>query len=130
MTEITWKIKKIREQVGVIDGKVAPTIVLQNARYLHSMFKQWKTGNIWIFQDRIVYVGAEMPANVTNTEVIDVAGKSVVPGYIEPHVHPFQLYNPQSFADFSAQTGTTTFISDNMTFVLLLENKKAFSING
>ncbi|MEK4230848.1 adenine deaminase C-terminal domain-containing protein [Solibacillus sp. FSL H8-0538] len=128
MPEIKWKINNIREQVSVIDGKKAPTIVLQNARYLHSMFKQWMTGNIWILHDRIVYVGSEMPTNLTNTEVVDVAGKTIVPGYIEPHVHPFQLYNPQSFADFSAQTGTTTFISDNMTFVLLLQNKKAFPI--
>lgn len=128
MPENKWNISSIRQQVAVIDGQVAPTTVLKNARYLHSMFKQWMTGNIWISRDRIVYVGAEMPADLDRTEVVDIAGKTVVPGYIEPHVHPFQLYNPQSFADFSAQTGTTTFISDNMNFVALLKNKKAFSI--
>ncbi|MER1986802.1 MAG: adenine deaminase C-terminal domain-containing protein [Solibacillus sp.] len=128
MPEIKWKIKNIREQIAVIDGKTSPTMVLKNARYLHSMFKTWREGNIWILGDRIVYVGTEMPANLEGTEVVDVAGKTIVPGYIEPHVHPFQLYNPHSFADFAAQSGTTTFISDNMTFVSLLSNNKAFTL--
>ncbi|MER2192557.1 MAG: adenine deaminase C-terminal domain-containing protein [Solibacillus sp.] len=128
MPEIKWKIKNIREQIAVIDGKVSPTMVLKNTRYLHSMFKTWREGNIWILGDRIVYVGTDMPANLEGTEVVDVAGKTIVPGYIEPHVHPFQLYNPHSFADFAAQSGTTTFISDNMTFVSLLSNNKAFTL--
>ena len=128
MPEIKWKIKNIRDQIAVIDGKLSPNIVLKNARYLHSMFKKWMTGNIWVFGDRIVYVGEEMPQNLEGAEVIDVAGKTIVPGYIEPHVHPYQLYNPHSFAQFAAQTGTTTFLSDNMSFVLLLKNKKAFSL--
>lgn len=128
MPGIKWNIKNIREQVSVIDGKLAPTLVLTNARYLHSMLKKWLTGNIWILNDRIVYVGQEMPASLDHTEVVDIAGKTIVPGYIEPHVHPFQLYNPQSFAEFSAQTGTTTFICDNMVFASLMNNKKAFTM--
>jgi adenine deaminase len=127
MPEIKWKINHIRKQVSIIDGKAAPNLVLQNAKYLHSMLKQWVTGNIWISEERIVYVGKEMPLNLEGTEVIDMTGKVIVPGYIEPHVHPFQLYNPYSFAEFSAQSGTTTFISDNMTYVTMFENKKAFS---
>lgn len=128
MPEIKWKIKDIREQVATIDGKSAPCMVLKNARYLHSMFKQWMTGNIWILKDRIVYVGEEMPANIEGTQILDMAGKTIVPGYIEPHVHPYQLYNPSSFAEYAAQRGTTTFLSDNMTLVLLTNNKKAFSL--
>ena len=127
MSEIKWKINNIRKQVSIIDGHAAPNMVLQNAKYLHSMLKTWVVGNIWISEDRIVYVGKEMPANIEGTEIVDVAGKTIVPGYIEPHVHPFQLYNPHSFAEFCAQSGTTTFISDNMSFVSLFENKKAFS---
>ncbi|MED3662477.1 adenine deaminase C-terminal domain-containing protein [Ureibacillus sp. FSL K6-8385] len=123
-----WKIQEIRDQVAVVEGKKAPTIVLKNARYIHSMLKQWKYGNIWIFGGRIVYAGKEMPVNLDGTEVIDLEGKTVVPGYIEPHVHPFQLYNPESFADYAAQFGTTMFISDNLHFAVHLPRKKAFSI--
>ena len=128
MPQFKWKIKDIREHVSVLDGHTAPTIVLTNTTYLHSIFKKWITANIWIKDDRIVYVGNEMPKNLEGTEIVDVAGKKVVPSYIEPHVHPFQLYNPVSFANFSAQTGTTTFISDNSQFMLLKSNKQSFDI--
>ena len=128
MIDPAWKIGEIRQQIAVIDGKIAPSIVLTNARYLHSMYKRWMQGNIWILEDRIVYAGPKMPANTKGTEIVNVKGQTIVPGYIEPHVHPFQLYNPQSLADYSAQLGTTTFFSDNMTFFLKISNKKAFSI--
>lgn len=128
MIDPAWKIGEIRQQIAVIDGKIAPSIVLTNARYLHSMYKRWVQGNIWILEDRIVYAGPKMPVNTKGTEIVNVKGQTIVPGYIEPHVHPFQLYNPQTLADYSAQLGTTTFISDNMSFFLEINNKKTFSI--
>lgn len=128
MPKLNWKIKDIRNHVAVIDGHVAPTIVLTNATYLHSIYKTWLTANIWILGDRIVYVGQEMPKNLEGTELIDLTGKVVVPGYIEPHVHPFQLYNPVTFADYAAQRGTTTFLSDNAEFIKLLGDNEAFRL--
>ncbi|MEI4770313.1 adenine deaminase C-terminal domain-containing protein [Psychrobacillus sp. FJAT-51614] len=123
-----WKIEEIRHQIEVVNGTKAPDILIKNATYLHSHLKKWITGNIWIVKDRIVYTGAEMPLVSDRTEVYDANGQKIVPGYIEPHVHPFQLYQPHSFADYAAQLGTTTFIADNLVFFLSLENKKAFSI--
>ncbi|MBK3495726.1 adenine deaminase [Viridibacillus sp. YIM B01967] len=128
MQEPSWKIGQIRQQIAIIDGKEAPNLVIKNARYLHGVYKQWIQGNIWIAKDRIVYAGPKMPTNTTATEIVDAKGQTIVPGYIEPHVHPFQLYNPQTFADYAAQLGTTTFLSDNLMLFLLLKNKKAFSI--
>src|SRR5690606_15631151 len=75
-----------------------------------------------------VYAGKDMPLIGKSTEVQNMEGKWLVPGYIEPHVHPFQLYNPQTFADYAAQGGTTSFLSDNLTLFLSLENEKAFSL--
>lgn len=122
-----WKIDEIRQHVAVVDGQVAPTLVLTNARYLHSIFKTWMTANIWIYQDRIIYVGDKLPTHTT-AEVVDCTGKTIVPGYIEPHVHPFQLYGPDNFALFAGQGGTTTFIADNLSFFLALKNKQSFAI--
>ncbi|MFF2755020.1 adenine deaminase C-terminal domain-containing protein [Psychrobacillus sp. NPDC058041] len=123
-----WKIEEIRHQLEVVNGIKSPDILIKNATYLHSHLKKWITGNIWIVKDRIVYTGVEMPLVSEKTEVYDASGQKIVPGYMEPHVHPFQLYHPQSFADYAAQRGTTTFIADNLVFFLALENKKAFSI--
>ncbi|RNF38447.1 adenine deaminase C-terminal domain-containing protein [Planococcus salinus] len=122
-----WKNNEIRNQLKIITKEASPDMVLTNAYYLHSIFKKWMTGNIWIKGDRIVYAGKEMPKVASHTTVTDMAGKFIVPGYIEPHVHPYQLYNPHTFADFAIQRGTTSFLSDNLALFLALENKKAFS---
>lgn len=123
-----WKIEEIRHQIEVVNGTKSPDILIKNATYLHSHLKKWMTGHIWIVKDRIVYTGMELPLISKTTEVYDASGQKIVPGYMEPHVHPFQLYNPQTFADYAAQGGTTTFIADNLVLFLALENKKAFSI--
>ncbi|MDG5473598.1 adenine deaminase C-terminal domain-containing protein [Jeotgalibacillus sp. ET6] len=120
-----WKIEHLREHTAVLDGSLAPTKLLINATYLNSSLKMWKKGHIWIYCNRIVYVGDKLPENTKNTEITDLTDKWVVPGYIEPHVHPFQLYNPQSFAEYASQSGTTTFISDNLMMLLLNNKKKA-----
>ncbi len=49
---------------------------------------------------------------------INCEGKYIVPGYIEPHTHPFQIYNPQTLAEYVSQFGTTTFVNDNLFFLL------------
>ncbi|TDL30616.1 adenine deaminase [Jeotgalibacillus sp. S-D1] len=120
-----WKIPHLREHTAILEGTIAPTIVLEDANYLNSSLSMWTKGNIWVYQDRIVYVGKELPENTRNTEIINMSDKWIVPGYIEPHVHPFQLYNPQSFAEYASQGGTTTFIQDNLMMLLLNEKKKA-----
>jgi adenine deaminase len=123
-----WKQTEINDQLHIIDGKIAPNIIITNAEYLHSIYKKWVTGNIWIAGDRIVYAGKEMPAMTEGAEIVDAAGKKIVPGYIEPHVHPFQLYNPWTFADYAARLGTTTFISDNLILFMSLKNETSFAL--
>ncbi|WP_209124793.1 adenine deaminase C-terminal domain-containing protein [Alkalihalobacillus sp. BA299] len=122
-----WTKKLLRQQLAVIRGELAPTVVLKNATYLNSVRKKWLKANIWIFQDRIVYVGDQLPELITDTTVIDCSDQYIVPGYIEPHTHPFQLYNPHSFAKYASTRGTTTLINDNMMIFLHLEKKKALS---
>lgn len=123
-----WRNREMRQHVRVIDGEVAPTIVLKNATYLNTYTKQWLKAVIWIYEDRIVYVGNQMPANLHNAEIVDCKGKYIVPGYVEPHAHPFQLYNPEQLALHAAKTGTTTLINDNLLWLFMLDKKKAFSV--
>ena len=125
-----WKNKHLREHVAVIDGKIAPTVLLKNARYLNQTFRRWMTANIWIYDDRIVYVGDHMPSCIDGCEVVDCTDLLLVPGYIEPHAHPCHLYNPLSLAAYASQFGTTTLINDNLLLFLQLEKKKAFSFLG
>ena len=123
-----WKNKQLREHVQVLNGELSPSLLLKNATYLHSTLKKWVQGHIWIYGDRIVYTGDQLPENLEQCEVMDCGSQYLVPGYIEPHVHPFQLYNPQSFSKYASQTGTTTFVNDNLMMFLQLKKKKAFTL--
>ena len=123
-----WKNKHLRMHVSVLDGKTSPTILLKNALYLNQTFRQWMRANIWIYEDRIVYVGENLPLRLENCEIIDCTNEILVPGYIEPHAHPYHLYNPHTLAAYASQFGTTTLINDNMSLIMNLKKKEAFSL--
>ncbi|MEH7491085.1 adenine deaminase C-terminal domain-containing protein [Neobacillus niacini] len=123
-----WKNKHLRMHVSVLDGKTSPTMLLKNALYLNQTFRQWMRANIWIYEDRIVYVGENLPSKLENCEIIDCTNEILVPGYIEPHAHPYQLYNPHSLAAYASKFGTTTIINDNMSFIMHLKKKEAFTL--
>ncbi|MBH0162883.1 adenine deaminase C-terminal domain-containing protein [Fictibacillus sp. 26RED30] len=122
-----WTKAQMRKQVAVIQGELVPSLVLTNATYLNTALKKWVKANIWILQDRIVYVGEKMPEHTTGTEITDLEGKFVVPGYIEPHCHPFQLYNPQSLSRYALQRGTSVFLADNFMLLFEMNISKALS---
>lgn len=122
-----WRNRKIRRHVAIVDGKEQPTLLLKNATYLNMFTKTWLKAHIWIDGDRIVYVGDQLPdKNVA--EVVDCQGKYLVPGYVEPHAHPYQVYNPEQLALHVGKCGTTTLVNDNLLFQFLLDKKKAFSL--
>jgi len=123
-----WLTNEIRDHLAVASNKIAPTIWLKNATFLQPYLNQWVRGNIWIYQDRIIYVGDEEPEVTNETEIYDCEGLYLVPGYIEPHAHPFQLYNPQTLGNYVSQTGTTTLVCDNLMLLLQFDKKKAFSL--
>ena len=41
-----------------------------------------------------------------------------MPGYIEPHTHPWCLYSPSSLLEVAVPDGTTTLVYDNLFFFL------------
>ena len=73
----------------------------------------WIEANVVIDGERIVYVGPDVRG-----EEIDVSGKVLVPGYIEPHTHPWCLYSPASLLEVAVPDGTTTLVYDNLFFYL------------
>ncbi|HDX9631521.1 TPA: adenine deaminase [Bacillus cereus] len=126
--QFRWSNEQLREHVEIIDGTRSPHMLLKNATYLNSYMREWMQANIWIYDDRIVYVGEKLPAPLHECEVIDCDGKYVVPSYIEPHAHPYQLYNPETLANYAMQFGTTTFINDNLTLFFTLQREDAFRL--
>ncbi|RBW70837.1 adenine deaminase C-terminal domain-containing protein [Bacillus taeanensis] len=124
-----WNKLQLRNQLAVIKGEMAPTKLLKNATYLNLVLKKWMHAHIWIYEDRIVYVGDQLPEK-TAKETVDCTGQYLVPGYIEPHAHPFQLYNPLTLARYASSRGTTTLVNDNLMLFLQLPTEKALSFIG
>src|SRR3954447_5860276 len=74
----------------------------------------WIQANVEIADGRITYVGPRVP----NCPLLDVTGKILTPGYIEPHTHPWCLYSPSSLLEVAVPDGTTTLVYDNLFFFL------------
>src|ERR1700754_221517 len=74
----------------------------------------WVQANVGIADGRITYVGPREPPG----EAIDVTGKVLTPGYIEPHAHPWCLYSPASLLEAAVPDGTTTLVYDNLFFYM------------
>jgi len=123
-----WTKQQLRQHVQVVSGELPPSIVFYHATYLNHGLKKWVTSNIWVYEDRIVYVGDNLPEKDPTTEWIDCEGRCLVPGYIEPHAHPFQLYNPLTLARYASQRGTTTMMNDNLLLLLGLPKEKALTL--
>jgi len=122
-----WKNKILRDHLSILKGENSPTLILKNATYLNQVLRKWITAHIWIYNDRIIYVGNDWPKKIDKAEIVDCTNLYLVPGYIEPHAHPFQIYNPLTLAQYTSQFGTTTFVNDNLVLAMQLEKKKAFS---
>lgn len=122
-----WSKSTLREHLSVMRGETAPSIILKDATYLNSARKSWSSGHIWIYDDRIMYAGPEWPEKTEGSEIVDCSEKWVVPGYIEPHAHPFQLYSPQTLAEYASVRGTTTLVNDNLFLFLNMEKYQALS---
>src|SRR5262249_60700879 len=51
-----------------------------------------------------------------STTVLDVAGRVLVPGYVDPHVHPAHVITPSALARHVLALGTTTLFADTLQF--------------
>ncbi len=87
---------------------------ISKAKVLDVYMREWREAEVVVSGERIAYVGETQPLVDERTVKIDATGYWLVPGYIEPHAHPFQWYNPSSLSDYALQTGTTTMICDTL----------------
>ncbi len=72
-------------------------------------------GNVAVAGGRITYAG---PSEPPAAETIDARGTYLAPAWIEPHGHPWLLYNPVTMLEGILPGGTTTVFSDNLFFFL------------
>lgn len=103
-----------------VSRRQAPaSLWIKGASVLNVYTKEWQEHHVVVAGERIAYVGEKEPLVDDQTVMMEAAGQYLVPGYIEPHAHPFQWYNPYTLADFALQTGTTGMVSDTLMLMHL-----------
>jgi len=75
--------------------------------------------------ERIVYVGPSPQLIGPETEIIDVAGDYLIPGFFDAHAHADLFYNPISYSQSVLARGTTAFFNDGHDLAATL-GRKAF----
>lgn len=97
-----------------------PDLLLEGARVLNVYSGELLEANVLVRGEKIWYVGSGSDSTSEKTSRLDVSRKVLVPGYIEPHCHPWNLYNPLSLGEEFCRLGTTTLVCDNLIFYMMM----------
>ena len=100
---------EIGSLIDAAQGKTPCDLILKDARYLDVFHCKWRTGTIAIKNGMIVGLESGLKAKRT----INAKGKTLVPGFIDAHVHiESSLMTPPDFESVVMAHGTTTAICD------------------
>ncbi|GAA4714489.1 adenine deaminase C-terminal domain-containing protein [Brevibacillus fulvus] len=107
-----------QELIEVAQGRCPADLFIADGTVVNVYSGELLRSNIAVYKGRIAYVGDRAHAIGAETRVISAEGKFVAPGFIEPHAHPWVLYNPVSYVGKVLSLGTTTIAHDNLFFYL------------
>ena len=89
-------------------GSEPAELVLKNAEYLNVFTGEFLTADIAVSGGRVAGVGS-----YRGKAEIDCTGKTVVPGFIDSHIHlESSMLSPAAFARAVAPHGTTAAVAD------------------
>ena len=95
-------------------------LLLEGGRVLNVYSGELLESNVAVSGERIWYVGPRSDSIGEKTLRLNVSHKVLVPGYIEPHCHPWNIYNPVSLGEEFCRLGTTTLVCDNLIFYMMM----------
>ena len=99
----------LQRRIAAARGHIESDLVLTNARILDVFTCTYRTCDLTIWDGVIVGVDAGMPAK----RKVDLGGRTVVPGFIDAHVHvESSLLVPKNFQRAVLPKGTTTAVCD------------------
>jgi adenine deaminase len=105
--------------VAVARGDAAADRYVRGGLLLNVYTGEVYPANVAIVGERIAYVGLRDDMVGPRTDVVDASGRTLVPGYIEPHAHPWVFTTPTALARHVLPLGTTTIVGDNLVPYLL-----------
>lgn len=102
----------IENLISVSQGTAPADVYFKNGKILNVYTGEILEGNVAVHKNRIAYVGTSEKMVQSGTQMIDVEGAYLVPGFIDAHCHPDLFTNPASFCDYVVRHGTTTIFVD------------------
>lgn len=104
-----------RGLAAVARGEVAADRYVRGGLLLNVYTGELYPAGVAIRGERIAYVGPRDDMVGPRTEVVGAGGRTLVPGYIEPHGHPWNLVTPAALARHVLPLGTTAIVGDNLS---------------
>ena len=112
--------QEISRLLAAAKGRRSADLVLEGGQVANVYSGEILPADVAVSAGRIAYVGPDANRLAgEKTRILNVRGKFLVPGYVEPHAHPWVIYNPVTFAEEVVRRGTTTLIYDNLFFFQL-----------
>ncbi len=99
---------------AVARGQAPADLYLRGATLLNVHTGELYPANVAVKGERIAYVGPREDMVGRGTRVLDVPGRILCPGYIDPHVHPAHLVTPSALVRHLLPLGTTTVFADTL----------------
>ena len=109
-------IAERRRLTDVARGAAPADLYVRGGTLLNVYTGELYPANVATRGERIAYVGVREEMVGARTRVVDATGRVLVPGYIDPHVHPATLTTPSALARFILPLGTTAVVADTLQF--------------
>jgi adenine deaminase len=105
-----------RRLTAVARGAAAADLYIRGGTLLNVYTGELHLANVAILGERIGYVGLRDDMVGARTTVVEAAGRVLVPGYVDPHVHPAHVITPSALVRHVLPLGTTTVFADTLQF--------------
>lgn len=115
--------EEYKKLIRVSRGEEACDIYFRGGTVINVYTRELWPANVAVSGGYIAYVGDDDGMVGPDTRVIDVTGKFLCPGYMEPHAHPFPTQVLFSLAQMALTRGTTSMVYDNLFVYRFLEQE-------
>lgn len=106
--------------IAVAQELDAPDLLVRGGRVWSPFTGEVAPADVAVCADRIARVGPWSGPVGKATEIVDASGFVAVPGYVEPHTHPWPFANPLSLGEAAVCRGTTCLVYDDLLLHLAL----------
>ena len=101
-------------------GLAPPDLLIHGCRVWNAFTGEVVAADVAICGDRIARIGLWTEPLGEGTRLLDGSGLVAVPGYIEPHTHPWPFLNPLNLGEAAVCRGTTCLVYDDLLLHLAL----------